>query len=261
MTKLPIAHVLINGFSAMLYIDIGNSTIKVASFSEGNWNLEIRVPLDQLSDAIMWCKGQMSTHRGFLAASVVSSVRLSMEDALGTAIRFVDVDSFPADKIDYSTPRTLGIDRVLACLGAWSISRSAVIVVDAGTATTIDYMSYNGVFEGGVIAPGIGIIEHALNTYAPALPVVEREVPESWPPKSTGEAVQWGITGSYKAMIYSHIQRFLTRDPDAIVWVCGGDASILLHLESMDTRYHPNLVLEGLRYMDGFSATKQAWHK
>lgn len=234
----------------MLYIDIGNSTIKVASYEESNWNLEMRVPLDQLSDAIAWCKGQISTRNTFMAASVVTAVRVSMEEALGTAIRFVDVDSFPEHKIDYKTPRTLGIDRVLACHGAWSLSRSSVIVVDAGTATTIDYMSNEGVFEGGVIAPGIGPIENALNVHAPALPVVEREVPESWPPKSTREAVQWGITGSYKAMIYAHIRRFLDHDPGAIVWVCGGDAAILLHLEGLDTRYHPNLVLEGLRFMD-----------
>lgn len=232
----------------MLYIDIGNSTIKVASYIDGSWQVDLRLPHDQLYSVIEWCSDRVAHDELFLAASVVSSIRISMEQALGSAIRFIDVGSFPKEHINYKTPETLGIDRVLACYGAWSLSGTSVIVVDAGTATTIDYMNPDGVFEGGVIAPGLGSLEKALRIHAPALPVVERNVPASWPPKSTTEAVQWGITGSYKASVFSHIMRFLNLDPHAVLWISGGDADVLSQLEGLQTRFHPNLVLEGLRY-------------
>jgi type III pantothenate kinase len=234
----------------MMFIDIGNSYIKVAEFAGGSWSLKLRVAHSQLDEAIHWMLMLTKTGTRFLASSVRNSITENLNRELGQYIRFVSVLDFPVDRINYNTLQTLGSDRVLACLGAYSLSHGkSVIVVDAGTATTIDYMDKKGVFQGGVIAPGIGSMESGLFQHAPELPKVDRMRPAMWPPKSTNEALQWGLTGSYQSLIRDHIHRFLSDDASAEIWFSGGDADVLMNLDGIKSKYHPNLVFEGLRSM------------
>jgi type III pantothenate kinase len=232
----------------MLYLDAGNSLIKVAEFAEGEWSMKLRVPNSQLNEAESWLLGMVSSGWSFIGCSVVKDSTDHLDRLLTSKIKWITVEQVPTELIDYSTPETLGMDRFLACFGAWSHAQGhSVIVVDAGTATTIDFMDSTGVFRGGVIAPGIGALEHGLRTHAPALPEVARIRPAIWPAKSTREAVQWGLTGSYQSLVRDHVQRFLVDDPQAKLWISGGDAELLMNLGGLYTYYHPNLVFEGLR--------------
>lgn len=234
----------------MLYIDVGNSLIKVAEFAEGEWSMKLRVPHDKIDDALVWMGMLAKTGESFRMCSVVTAIADKICSELVKNVDYVTLDRIPGDMLDYKTPKTLGLDRVLACYGAWKLSgNKPVIVVDAGTATTIDFMDQRGTFRGGVIAPGIAAMEHGLRNHAPALPVVDRVRPAVWPPKSTTEAMQWGITGSFQNMVRDHVQRFLTDDPESVIWLSGGDAAILMNLGDKKTYYHPNLVFEGLRLM------------
>jgi len=234
----------------MLYIDVGNSLIKVAEFAEGGWNTKVRVPVDKIEEALQWLGMFAQTGEHFRMCSVVGDVADRICSVLGENVDFITLNRIADTSVDYKTPQTLGIDRVLACYGAWHLShRTSVIVVDAGTATTIDYMDHQGVFRGGVIAPGITAMENGLRNHAPALPVVDRVRPAFWPPKSTAEAIQWGITGSYQNMVRDHVQRFLVDDPGSVIWLTGGDAALLMNLGQENTQYHPNLVFEGLRLL------------
>lgn len=246
----------------MLYIDIGNSFIKIASHVDdivddlapipasngGNWVTQLRARHDQIDDIISLLNTEMIKMMPVLACSVVENISELLKQKLGKRIRFVQVSNFPAEILNYDTPQTLGIDRFLACLGAKLLSgSSAVLVIDAGTATTIDLMDANGVFQGGVITAGLGIFEAGLRNHAPALPEVEREIPSTWPPRNTMQALQWGIAGTYTDLVKAHVERFQKDWPDAQIWVTGGDAPTLAQIRSLKLHYHPNLVLEGLR--------------
>ena len=246
----------------MLYIDIGNSFIKIASHvddvidnlapspasSGDNWVTQLRARHDQIDDVISLLNTEMIKMMPVLACSVVENISQLLKQKLGKRIHFVQVSDLPAEVLNYNTPQTLGIDRFLACLGAWSLSgNSAVLVIDAGTATTIDLMDAEGVFQGGIITAGLRIFEDGLRNHAPALPAVEREIPSAWPPKNTTQALQWGIAGTYIELVNAHVERFKKDWPDAQVWVTGGDAPTLAQIRSVQLHYHPNLVLEGLR--------------
>ncbi len=234
----------------MLYIDVGNSLIKVAEFAEGEWSMKLRVPHDKIGDALVWMGMLAKTGESFRMCSVVGNIADRICSELGEKVTHVTLQKISTSILDYKTPQTLGLDRVLACYGAWLLSqKQSVIVVDAGTATTIDFMDRNGVFRGGVIAPGIAAMEHGLRNHAPSLPVVDRVRPAIWPPKSTTEALQWGLTGSFQNMVRDHVQRFLDDDPESVIWLSGGDAAILMNLGEKKTNYHPNLVFEGLRLL------------
>ena len=76
-------------------------------------------------------------------------------------------------EIGYSTPETLGADRVASAVGAWSDRKGTpVLVVDAGTAVTYDYVTADGVFTGGNIAPGISMQLESLHRFTARLPRV-----------------------------------------------------------------------------------------
>lgn len=231
-----------------MYIDIGNSFIKIAQFADGEWQILLRARHNQVDDVMALLGPLTDNDHLIMGCSVVKHLREKLEARFGKGIQFVSVADFPKNSIAYDTPETLGPDRVLACLGAHGLSGNhPVIVIDAGTATTIDFMDANGVFKGGVIAPGLSIFEHGLHEHAPALPNVMRNVPADFPPKSTEDALRWGIVGSYLSMIRAHIDRFRVVDPDAQVWITGGDAEVLSQMRDIQVQYHPNLVFEGLK--------------
>lgn len=233
----------------MRYIDIGNSFIKIATHEEGDWVVSIRASHKQQHDVLALMKILIDSGEKFMGCSVVGELTKSFNSAFGNHIRFVQKSDIPAKELDYKTPETLGLDRFIACYGAHHLGRTAVIVVDAGTATTIDLMDRNGIFHGGVIAPGIALFENGLRDYAPSLPKVERSLPAEYPPKSTEEAVRWGITGSYLSAIRSHVESLRKINPNAHIWITGGDADVLMQLKDLKLSYHPNLVFEGLRQM------------
>jgi type III pantothenate kinase len=233
----------------MRYIDIGNSFIKIASHDGNEWKVMIRAPHSQLKDVLELVKFQIDGGMSFLACSVVKKLAEAFNDQFGNKIRFVEKSDISSNELNYKTPETLGMDRFVACYGAHKLAGSSVIVVDAGTATTIDLMDDQGVFHGGVIAPGIALMENAISDYAPSLPKVDRSLPEEFPPKSTKEALMWGITGSYLSSVKAHLIELRKIHKEAHIWITGGDAEVLMQLKDLKFSYHPNLVFEGLRQM------------
>jgi type III pantothenate kinase len=233
----------------MRYIDIGNSFIKIAEHNGNDWVVLIRAPHSQLSAVLELAKIQVDGGMDFFGCSVVSSLTQAFKKEFGNRIRFIEKSDVPSSQLNYGTPETLGMDRFVASYGAYKLGGSSVVVVDAGTATTIDLMDDHGIFHGGVIAPGIALLEKAIGDYAPSLPKVERSLPAEFPPKSTKDALKWGITGSYLTYINAHVKKLKAINKDAHVWVTGGDAEIIMQLKDFKFSYHPNLVFEGLRQM------------
>ncbi len=209
----------------MLYLDAGNTRVKAARWNGSGWE-----------SASEW-EADAAQGRA-VGVAVVASARDRWP-----LVRWLRLEDVPAARMGYGTPQTLGLDRFAACAGAWAASGTDVVVVDAGTAVTIDHMDAAGVFRGGVIMPGLRLFEDSLQRHAPALPAVERGLPASWPPASTADALRWGLTGSWIAAVSAHVDRFRAERPHAEVWVTGGDAALLGGVG----RYEPWLVLDGLR--------------
>lgn len=92
---------------------------------------------------------------------------------LGVDSRLLSHDTPMPLKIGYRTPGTLGVDRIAAAVGAWSILPGCnLLVVDMGTAVTYDVVSADGTFAGGNIAPGVGMRLRALRSFTARLPEV-----------------------------------------------------------------------------------------
>ncbi len=150
--------------------------------------------------------------------------------------------------IKMDNPKEVGADRIVNAVAAFAAHRKACIVVDFGTATTFDYVSGNGEYMGGVIAPGANISAEALFRSASKLPRVEIAKPPSVIGKNTVAAMQSGIYFGYVAMvegILDRMKREMRTEP--LVIATGGLAGTIASESSKIHVIDENLTLEGLR--------------
>lgn len=231
-----------------IYLDIGNSSLKLASEEKGSWKILLKHPLDDVDTAISVIEKESEFRL------VISSVRkevlsriLSLVDQEFVAV--LDASQIPKKLMNYGTPNTLGLDRFLVCLAARNLANKDVVVVDAGSACTIDFMNRDGIFEGGVIIPGLGMLKSAISEKLPELPVPPEEVPLVWPGKSTSESIQWGAYWGYTETVKQFLLRYLREQPDAAIFITGGDARFLSNHLSQDFELQVSeyLLFEGMR--------------
>lgn len=232
----------------ILYLDIGNSRTKIAVYKEPKWERIRTLDCSHYEEIKALIEQNLHDYDVIHIASVLKDVveGLITEFPVEKIIPFTN-DHIPKDRIIYESRATMGVDRFLAAYGAWSQRGNSCIVIDAGTACTIDYIDQRGVFQGGVIMPGLRTMEAELHKSAKALPAVERIIPNEWPPKSTRTAMQWGVYGSYIAAIEAHIYHFVKNDGNAEIWLTGGDAELLKPLLPSGIAVDEFLVFKGLR--------------
>ncbi len=150
--------------------------------------------------------------------------------------------------IKMDNPKEVGADRIVNAVAAHEKYGKACIVVDFGTATTFDYVSEQGDYMGGVIAPGANISAEALFRQASKLPRVEISKPASVIGKNTVAAMQSGIFFGYVALVEGIIDRMkkeIRQEP--MVVATGGLARVIAGESSKIHVIDENLTLDGLR--------------
>ncbi|NOG84013.1 MAG: type III pantothenate kinase [Planctomycetes bacterium] len=145
-------------------------------------------------------------------------------------------------------PERVGTDRLLNAFAAYRLTQTATIVVDFGTALTIDIVSKDGEFLGGVILPGIETSAYALKNRTAFLPKVEIRKPSKMIGKNTDSAISSGIyNGTVGAVLYilEELQKEVC-DVQCIM-ATGGDANTFIADLPQINRVVPHLTLEGIR--------------
>lgn len=150
--------------------------------------------------------------------------------------------------IQYDNPREVGADRIVNAVAAFEKYRRSLIVVDFGTATTFDYISGRGEYQGGAIAPGLGISAEALFERASKLPRVEFVRPPQVIAKNTVNSMQSGIFYGYVGLVDGIVQRMKQEaKEDPLTVATGGLAVLIAPASQTIDQTDPNLTLEGLR--------------
>lgn len=145
---------------------------------------------------------------------------------------------------------TVGQDRLLNAIGAFAKANQACIVIDAGTAVTVDFVDGTGVFHGGAIAPGVRMMLRALHEQTAALPTVDFAPPDpARGPfgKDTKHAMILGAVGSVTGLVHYLLDRyaeFYEAYPRVIA--TGGDARTLFVNDELVETIVPELPLIGL---------------
>ncbi|MGH7958440.1 MAG: type III pantothenate kinase [Opitutaceae bacterium] len=156
-------------------------------------------------------------------------------------------------KVKYRNPHEVGADRIAGAIGA-TLRRpgSNIIVVDCGTATTLDVVTANGDYLGGAILPGVGISVDALAGRTAKLPTVEITKPVAALGRSTIESIQSGVFHGHAGAIRRLIDEISTESfgnaPRTVIGT-GGFAR-LFEAESLFDEIVPELVLLGLKHAD-----------
>lgn len=147
---------------------------------------------------------------------------------------------------------TVGQDRLLCALAAYAVSEQACVVIDAGTAVTVDFVDGEGVFQGGVIAPGASMMLRALHEQTASLPSLSFEVPDpARGPfgKDTAHAMRLGVVNAIRGLVRATVERYA----DAFgaypqIVATGGDAGALFAEDDLVENIVTDLQLLGIAH-------------
>lgn len=154
--------------------------------------------------------------------------------------------------IDVDEPQSLGADRAVNTIAAHALHPGDLIVIDFGTATTLDLVDYSGAYKGGIIAPGINLSLDALVTAAAKLPrlAIERPSGTSVIGRNTVDQMQIGIYWGYVAMIEGLVARMKTEVGRPVkVVATGGLATLFDGNTAVFDVIEPDLTIQGLAMM------------
>lgn len=151
-------------------------------------------------------------------------------------------------KITYKRPEQLGCDRVVNGFMAYNRFKRAVIVVDIGTAITVDFVSEEGEFRGGAIAPGVEAAMDGLLKKAPRLPRITLESPESSMGTDTQSCLLSGMIFGYSGLIDGIVTKIAEESgTKPRVIATGGWAHVIAPYTKMIDEVDERLTLHGLR--------------
>lgn len=211
-----------------LIADIGNNSAKYYLF-----NGEQIVLHSRRSDGTYSILNEWKSSYGIERAIVSSVIEIDaeMKDAFASLecpVLWFNSQTPVALTIDYDTPHTLGSDRLAAAVGAWHAApQRNMLVIDCGSAITIDFVDKEGHYRGGNIAPGIRMRLRALHDYTSRLPLVEKEGETPTVGHSTETAIRSGVIRGICHEIDGYIDEFKEKYGDVLVFLTGGDEKAL----------------------------------
>jgi type III pantothenate kinase len=241
-----------------ILIDIGNSCLKWALHDGTLWTMQRyyynKAELDNSFDQA-WRSLPPLKH-AYVANVAGAVIETRVADWFKTRHACAVTFARSAAKTDtvrsaYSEPEALGVDRWLALLGAARLyPHSGCLVVDCGTAITLDALTADGEHWGGWIAPGLDLMRQSLHSGTRALPRLEQD---AWPyqpfalGKNTHQCMNFGTVYAATALIEKMtlgLAAQWTQPPVCIL--TGGASERLAPLLQFDVRLVPDLVLQGL---------------
>ena len=207
-----------------LIIDIGNNSSKFFLFNGEQIVLHTRRENTVFDVIDEW--NRLYDIDGAIVSSVITDspqLQAELQKLQCPVVRFNSSTPLPLE-INYRTPGTLGSDRVAAAVGAWSEAPGRnMLVIDAGTAITIDFVGKEGKYNGGNIAPGIKMRLRALHEYTSRLPMVDKEGDTPTIGYDTETAIRSGVINGICHEIEGYIDEFKQKYCDVLVFLTGGD--------------------------------------
>ncbi|WP_179343702.1 type III pantothenate kinase [Winogradskyella ursingii] len=234
-----------------LIVDVGNTFVKFAIFKDGKL-------LDKIAFELIEFKNRFkSYHKKYpdLTHCIISSVgRLSKQHVklVKEKLEILELDT--ATKLpfknSYKTPKTLGVDRIaLVSASVQQYNDRNVLIIDAGTCITYDFITKENEYLGGAISPGIRLRYRTLNNLTANLPLLETHQPKSIIGNTTETSIHSGVvTGAIKE-IDGVIDEYLKKYPDLTVILTGGDAKFLSNQLKNSIFANSNFLLEGLNFI------------
>ncbi len=234
-----------------LVLDIGNSTVKMAVF-KGDYLVEsFNSTADQLEHSVdRILEKHQSINRALIAA--VSDFNLGIIEKLSAQCVVQKLDhtfNFPFKNL-YKTPKSLGLDRVALASGAVNqYPKTNVLIIDAGTCMTFDFVDVKSQYWGGAISPGLRMRYQAISSQTSRLPHLSPEVPRSVMGETTKDSIHSGIVHGMLQEIEGTVGVYRNKFPELTVVMTGGDRDFLCKQLKISIFAVSNLLLEGLNHI------------
>jgi type III pantothenate kinase len=228
-----------------LIIDIGNTAVKIALFENKQMISSVVLNDCTLQKILVFVGEQTISH------AIISSVKLVDTD-LDQIIQHFDAHFLNENTplpitIDYKTPNTLGRDRIAAVVGAsFLFPNQDVLVFDAGTCLTIDFINKRKVYKGGRISPGIRMRYKALDQFVSNLPLCEFSESSMIIGDDTNSSIISGVQQGILAEVREIINVYKMENKDTIIAVTGGHCFFFEKELKSSIFANPFLVMEGL---------------
>ena len=229
-------------------VDAGNTLVKVALLEE---SVVQSVVSFALTDTI-----GLLRHLELLPqvdACILSSVSISnqeISDALSQKTAyFMELTATTPIPIRnlYKTPETLGKDRLAAIVGAYSLfPEKDVLVLDAGTALTIDFIDKEGNYRGGNISPGLNMRFQALHDHTKRLPLQTKTGDYQLLGDTTMSAITSGVQNGIIFEVNYYVNHFVKQFPGLVTVLTGGDVIFFVNKIEKHIFAEPNLIFIGL---------------
>ncbi|MFI4859984.1 MAG: type III pantothenate kinase [Phycisphaerales bacterium JB063] len=240
----------------LLAVSVGNTRTRVGSFVDGKL-LEVSAFVNARSEKI---GAAIDTAYAPLvdrpdASILLSTVDPDRGDAVETIIRKqLDQEVYRVER-DMPIPvgrqldreAIVGEDRLLNAAAAYDKLKQSCVIVDAGTAMTVDLVDGEGTFHGGAIVPGAQLMLDALGQRAAQLPEIELRKPEEVVGHNTAEAMLSGVFYGMRGIVRELVEQYATETGQfPLVLATGGDAQVLFRDCDIVERVVPDLTLWGI---------------
>ena len=198
--------------------DIGNTSTKICILNKKfqilrSYNFEtIKMHRNNLLKNIIKKKTNKNINSVFLFSSVVPKVFVNIKKSLkSTKFKILEIKNLKINKIikiNIKNKKNLGSDRIANAIGAKKLKNC--LVIDFGTATTFDVIK-NGIYKGGVIAPGVNLSIKNLSQETALLPKINLKSHQKSYGKNTIEALNAGFVWGYEGLINNIIDKIISR--------------------------------------------------
>jgi type III pantothenate kinase len=230
-----------------LIIDVGNTRIKAAVFENDTLLEVVLLDSDKLLEKVSLLIKKYTIDNGIISS--VKSISKTEVDLLYKKIPFLVLDSstkVPFKNL-YKTPKTLGVDRIaLVANAVEKFHKKNVLIIDAGTCITYDFVNDSQEYLGGSISLGIEMRYKALHNYTSKLPLLEKSISEDFIGKTTNENIHSGVNNGVLNEINGVIEQYERENTFLTIVLTGGDTYFLAKQLKSSIFANPNSVLEGL---------------
>lgn len=239
----------------ILAIDAGNSRVKWGWHDGNEWTSIATVSLIEFAAS--------SDHVNPFSVTHADPERIIISNVAGEGAHHLLVNwtsIFDADTLwlraeqerygirnRYERPEQLGPDRWAALIAARALHSGPCLVVNSGTATTVDMLTGEGVFLGGAILPGAELMRFVLHEHTGRLPIQDGDYRDT--PRNTADAIETGCRHAQAGAVERLYRVFRDLELNPLCIVSGGAGRSLVDQLTMPRRYVENLVLDGLAHI------------
>lgn len=241
-----------------IVIDQGNTICKIAVFGENDEPVEVFTTSSLSRSFLIGILDQYIPNAGIISSVIEISheIMILLNERLSYFNKLSAATPLPINNL-YKSPETLGMDRLAAAVGAWSICPGKnLLIIDMGTAITYDLVGSDSTYRGGNIAPGLKIRLKALHEFTGRLPEVEPTEKFETFGNDTQSAIRAGVMQGIIYEIEGYLRDNRALFPDLFAFLTGGDLIYFAEKLKNGIFVSRNLVLIGLNRILNYNVCK-----